>query len=166
MGNTLRYYVEGQCEKHLIDSFKSGENSRFKTGKVEVFNINNEILSKARMISFTKGTTLVLIYDTDVKPTQVFLNNINMLKSNKNISHIYHVQSVENFEDELVYSTCLKNINKMFDTQSSSEFKTKFVNSNIVSKLNSLNFNHQKMWIHIPKNDFKNYPQNSKSIKL
>ena len=38
----VRYYVEGQCEKKLIDTYKTKPEFVFCPGKVEVFNVVNE----------------------------------------------------------------------------------------------------------------------------
>lgn len=167
MANSFRYYVEGDCEKHFIDTFKSGKNPQLKAGKVEVFNILNEKLTNVRLISFTKGTTLIIVYDTDVAATEVFKNNLKLLEANDNISKIYHVQSVKNFEEEIVYSTNVNKINDVFETEGINEFKHKFVNSNVESKLKSINFKMELIWSRKSQsNVFSTYKQSGNYIKL
>lgn len=167
MASAFRYYVEGGCEKHFIDTFKSGKNPKLKAGKVEVFNILNEKLTNVRLISFTKGTTLILVYDTDVAITEIFKNNLKLLEANDNISKIYHVQSVNNFEDEVVYSTRVNKINEVFDTDGINEFKHKFVNSNIESKLKSIGFKIELIWSRKSQNsEYSSFKQSGNFIKI
>ena len=167
MSQIYRYYVEGECEQHFLDSYKSGINPKFHAGKVEVFNILTQKITQMRLINFSKNTSLVLVYDTDKSPTEIFEHNIELLKKNNNISQIIHVQSVQNFEDEVVYSTDIKNINELFNTKSSKEFKGKFIASNISTKLKSVHFDFAKIWSRKPLNsEFHKYKQNGNKIKF
>ena len=162
-----RYYVEGECEQHFLDNYKSGVNPKFHAGKVEVFNILTQKITQMRLINFSKNTSLVLVYDTDKSPTEIFEKNIELLKKNKNINQIIHVQSVKNFEEEIVYSSDIKNINELFNTRSSKEFKSKFISSNITTKLKSVHFDFVKVWSRKPFNsEFHKYKQNGDKIKL
>ena len=52
--------------------------------------------------------------------------NINLLKK-YNFKNVHHIQSINSFEDELVYSTSLTKINEMFNTKSVEEFKSRFI---------------------------------------
>ncbi len=165
MAGIYRYYVEGECEKHFLDTYKSGVDPVFHPGKVEVFNILTHVITQTRLINFSKNTTLVLVYDTDLSPTDIFERNLVQLKNNKNINKIIHVQSVKNFEEELVYSSDLNNINEMFNTKSVSEFKTKFNGANITKKMKKINFDFLKIWTRTPNKDFSKYKQDGKSIK-
>lgn len=165
MAGIYRYYVEGECEKHFLDTYKSGVDPVFHPGKVEVFNVMTHIITQPRLINFSKNTTLVLVYDTDQSPTDIFERNLEQLKKNKNISKIIHVQSVKNFEEELVYSSDLNNINDMFSTKSVSEFKTRFNGANITSKMKKINFDFLKIWSRNPPKSFSKYKQGGNEIK-
>lgn len=167
MGHIYRYYVEGECEQHFLDTFKSGKNPKFKAGKVEVFNVLTEKITKMRLINFSKSTSLVLVYDTDKSPTDIFEKNLELLQNNPNICEIIHVQSVNNFEEELVYSCNIKNINELFGTESAKEFKTKFISSNIETKLKKFGFDFKKIWSRKASREvFLKHKQNGKQIKL
>lgn len=166
MSIIYRYYVEGQCEEHFLNSFKSGKNPKFKPGKVEVFNIMTQKITPMRLINFSAGTTLVLVYDTDKSPTEIFENNLKQLKNNKKISKIIHVQSVKNFEEEIVYSSNVKCINEVFNTIGIIEFKKKFISANIENKMKTINFDFKKIWSRKSKlEEFKKYPQGGNKIK-
>ena len=165
MAGIYRYYVEGECEKHFLDTYKSGVDPVFHPGKVEVFNVMTHIITQPRLINFSKNTTLVLVYDTDQSPTDIFEKNLEQLKKNKHITKIIHVQSVKNFEEELVYSSDLSNINEMFSTKSASEFKTKFNGANITSRMKKINFDFLKIWSRNPPKSFSKYKQGGNEIK-
>ena len=143
---TTHYFVEGECEKKLIDEYKTGNNAIFYPGKVDVYNFINKKITLARLGSISKNTQIILVYDTDVLDETMLLENLNFLKS-KGFTNILHIQSIKNFEDELVYSTSIKNINEIFNTDSRNEFKNKFLKANnIKGKLTKISFDGSKMW--------------------
>ena len=62
-----QYYVEGECEEKLINTFKVPPYSYFKPGKVEVFNFIQKSISNQRLMALNRKTIIILIYDIDVK---------------------------------------------------------------------------------------------------
>ena len=81
-----------------------------------------------------------------MKETKTLEYNLSLLKK-FGFNKIYHIQSIKDFEDEIVYSTNLSNINDMFGTQSNDEFKKEFLHcSNLVKKLNGVKFDASKIW--------------------
>ncbi len=115
-------------------------------GKVEVLNVVQDKISNQRLMVLNPKTNIILVYDIDVEQTEILKYNINLLKKH-NFKNIYHIQSINNFEDELVYATSLKRINDMYHTVSVDEFKTKFVHQNdLLSKLKRINYDNSKMW--------------------
>ncbi len=146
MTKNFQYFVEGECEKKLINELKVPKNDLLLPGKVEVLNVVCEKISKQRLMVLKPNTNIILIYDVDVANTEILNYNIKMLKKYK-FKNIYHIQSINNFEDELVYATSLKCINEMYNTVSTNEFKTRFIHqNNLISKLNSINYDNSKMW--------------------
>ena len=72
--------------------------------------------------------------------------NVKILKES-GVSAIYHVQSLQNFEDEIVYATSLQDINDFFHTSRRGEFKSAFIaHKDIVAKLQKMDFDDQKIW--------------------
>ena len=146
MAKILQYYVEGECEEKLIKACQHEENG-FVIEKVDVFNPAEKIISKLRISQLKKDTTVILVYDTDVANEKILEDNVNYLKQSKNINAIYHVQSINNFEDEIVYSCDIASINDVFKTRSTNEFKTKFLtHKDIVKKLKSVGFDIKLIW--------------------
>ena len=146
MSKIYHYFVEGKCEEKLINCLKDYKINIIKPGKVEVFNFINEVISKNRLMVLNKSTYIVLVYDVDVNKTATLEKNLQLLKE-CGFKNIYHIQSIRNLEEEIVYSTDLKNINEMFKTKTIEEFKTKFIkHDNLYSKLLSIAFNKDKLW--------------------
>mgnify|MGYP003298596527 CR=1 FL=1 len=167
MSNIYRYYVEGECEAKFINTFKTGKNPKFISGKVEVFNINTEKITPMRLINMSRNTTIILIYDTDKPCSDIFDLNIKQLKENKNISNIIHVQSVANFEDEIVRHSNISSINDFFHTEGIKNFKHKFVISSIEKRFSTIDFDFSKVWTSKPTDaSYSKYKNSSNKIKI
>ena len=146
MAKIYHYFVEGECEEKLINVLKVPKANMILPGKVEVLNVVKEKISNQRLMVLNPKTNIILVYDIDIEQTEILKYNINLLKKH-NFKNIYHIQSINNFEDELVYATSLKRINDMYNTVSVEEFKTKFVHQNdLLSKLKRINYDNSKMW--------------------
>ena len=80
---------------------------------------------------------------------------------------VYHIQSIRNFEDEIVYSTKLKNINAMYGTENVEEFKNYFIHQDkLANRLNKENFEVEKIWSRVNKKaPFDKY-SNEESLKF
>jgi len=159
------YYVEGECEEKLINTFKIPPLSKFKPGKVEVFNFIQKHISNQRILSLNKNTIIILVYDIDVERTDILDENIKKL--NEFDFKVYHIQSIRNFEDEIVYSTKLKNINAMYGTENVEEFKNYFIHQDkLANRLNKENFEVEKIWSRVNKKaPFDKY-SNEESLKF
>lgn len=169
MASSLLYFVEGYCEKSFIRSFMFEDGYHFKPGKIEVLNLVNEKISKAKARTINKETTVAIVFDTDVENMDTFEENIRTLKTVSQLteSHIIFVPSIKTFEDELVYSCAnIKNINDLFNTKSVAKFKKKFIaHTSIVSKLNSEGFDFNLIWSREAKTPFDKYKNTAKRIK-
>lgn len=140
------YFVEGECEAKLIKELKDPSIQLFISGKIDVFNVVNQKLTINRLLSLNKDTVIILIYDIDVPKTEILEYNVNLLKKYQ-YKNVYHIQSINNFEDEILYSTNLKNICEMFNTEKRQEFKSRFISHrDLFNKLKDLNFDHTKIW--------------------
>ena len=140
-----QYFVEGECEEKFLNTFKIPPYSYYLSGKVSVFNFINKKISNQRLLALNPKTIIILVYDIDTNNTDILEENIKKL--NDFGFETYHIQSINNFEAELVYSSKIKNINELFKTTSKEEFKNKFIHhSNIPSKLEEIRFDHSKMW--------------------
>lgn len=146
MSKIYKYFVEGEFEEKLINILKTPPINCLTPGKVEVFNVIQDELSKQRLLSIKPNSIVVLVYDIDVNDDKILKINVEKLKQ-YGYKNIIHIQSIRNFEDELVYCSSVTSVNQIFKTQSKSEFKSKFMHSNnILNTLKNINFDISKLW--------------------
>lgn len=144
--NVFHYYVEGECEEKLINTYKKPPYSYFVPGKVEILNVVQKEISRPRITAFKANTIVIFVYDTDVENDEMIQRNVNKLK--KYGFRVYHIQSIKKFEDEIVYASRVKSILDVFKTDNEAEFKNHFIlQSNLPSKLLKVGFEIEKMWI-------------------
>lgn len=146
-----RYYVEGECERKIINNFKTVDGGlKFISGKVYVFNVLCELFNDNQLRDITNDTTFIFVYDTDdidINKLEILKKNITLLTNKRKIKKIIHVQSIKNFEDEIMFSSCIKNIDDVFKTKGKSSFKRAFINcDNLTSKFKTIKFNFSKIW--------------------
>ena len=160
IADLYKYFVEGECEKKFIDIYKNPENKKLLAGKVEVFNFINNEISNGRIMQIKRNTKIILVYDTDVNKTDILDKNIKKLKS-FGFKNIYHIQSIKNFEDEIVYATNITNITKFFDKcANKDEFKSMFLSANnggLFTKFKSYNLDFSKIWFRQDGANFNKY---------
>lgn len=61
-----QYYVEGEDERSLLNILKLDLRC-IESGKIDKFNVIQSRFTTARMRTLKTGTTVVLVYDTDVE---------------------------------------------------------------------------------------------------
>lgn len=169
MSKLIRYFVEGECEKKFLKSFMYLDCDCFIEGKVEVLNFVNTKISKPFARSIKKDTRVVIITDTDAGDTTILDYNIETLINISLIpvENIVVVQSVKNFEEEIIYSCSqIHDINQLLSTKGKDEFKKKFIaHKDLVSKLHSVGFSINKIWSRKANPPFDKYNNDSQKIK-
>ena len=125
MNNKCIYYVEGPCEQQLISALKE-EPARLLPGKVKVYNVVQNLIPKSQMLSIQPGTTVVLVFDTDVMQTANLKKNLELLNRYCGKLHIVFLPQVLNMEDELTRCTNVKNVSELTRSNSIRNFKTDF----------------------------------------
>lgn len=70
MKDIYQYFVEGEDEKHLIEVLKT-DIKLIMPGKVQIFNVVQEIIKDSRLKILSNNTTLVFLFDTDVENTNI-----------------------------------------------------------------------------------------------
>ncbi len=154
-----RYYVEGETEKKLIDENKIiNKDPKFLPGKVIVFNLLCQEFTSNQLRDVTEPTKFIFQYDTDKldkDKKERLKTNITIVSGLKHCKGIIHIQSVNNFEEEILYASDAKTIDSIFKTQGNNAFKKAFIAcSNINSKLKSINFDFDKLWSRRPNDVF------------
>ena len=166
-GNYYYYYVEGECEQSLLNALKSNLKC-IEMGRVETFNVVQNKFTIARVRPLQPGAIIVFIYDTDTQTSSNILKeNIKFLKERPEIKEVICIPQVKNLEDELKRACSIKNITELTKSSSNSDFKKDLIKcTNLGARLSSCKFDISKMWDKIPGNEFAQFGNDAKKIKL
>lgn len=74
------YFVEGQDEEKVVQVLKTDLRC-IVPGKVQVFNVIEQKLTKMRLMSLKPDTVVVLVFDTDTGKTATLLDNIRFFEN-------------------------------------------------------------------------------------
>lgn len=125
MKNNCIYFVEGQCEKKLIEALKE-EPQRLRPGKIKVWNLIKDEIPSSILLTIKEGSVVVLVFDTDVLQTDKLKKNIQNLKTRCKKINIVYLAQVLNLEDELVRCTDVSKVQDLTNSNSKREFKRDF----------------------------------------
>lgn len=140
------YYVEGQCEEKLLKILKT-DMRLIQPGKVIKRNVIQDKLRQVQLKTLKKGTTAVLVFDTDTDNTDILFENIELLKRETAISKVLCITQVENLEDEIVRSCNVNTAKELTNSKSTSSFKSDFIRaSNLKGTLENHDFCFQDLW--------------------
>ncbi len=150
-----QYYVEGEDERKLLSVLKT-EMECIVPGKIEVFNVVQEEITAIRLMQLKKGTTVILVFDTDEGNIEILRKNMNRLSRCQEVSSLICIPQVNNLEDELLRSCHIKQIKELLGSKSNKDFKHDLiVEKNLKKKLLNHGFDIQKFWNRNPENKFR-----------
>jgi hypothetical protein len=148
------YYVEGNCEKKLIDEFKK-QQLPIISGKIDIFNAIQEVFSNTRLRMLSENTVVILVFDTDTGIIETLYRNLEILKKHPHVKETWCVMQVHNLEDEIKRSTDVKEIKDLLGSKSNKEYKHDFIiEKNLYDKLKKHQFNFDRIWVTNPDNVF------------
>lgn len=157
--NQIRYFCEGETEQKLLRYLKDTKQKQIQSGQVKIHNLWEKKFKLTRQIN--KTGKLFFVVDTDkVGNTQIFLENIKLLKSYK----VCLIVQNKNLEDEFCFA-CGKVktpflFKSFYNVQSKKEFKSRFnKDNNLRHTLTKNNFNFNSLWVR--SNDFSNWLKNN-----
>ncbi len=160
-----QYFVEGLCEKKLIDELK--KNQMVIAGNVSVLNVKQKDISDGRLRLLTRNTIVILVFDTDTKDLSILKRNMEKLKESHNIRDIGCVMQVGNLEDELKRATGVRDEKDIIGCKSNKDFKGAFITEkNLLSKLTKHGFKFEKFWVSTPSWEYKDFDNSGRLIKL
>lgn len=146
MGKYYHYFVEGQNEEKIVQILKT-DLQFIVPGKVQVFNVIEQKLTKLRLMSLKSGTTVILIFDTDTKNVSTLIENIEFLKKEAMIKEVLCITQVKNLEDELIRSCDIKQIRDLTGSKSNSDYKRDMLKDHsFMKKLEKHKFDICKFW--------------------
>lgn len=159
------YFVEGEDEEKIVKVLKT-DLQCIIPGKVQVFNVVQQKLTKLRLMSLKPATTVILIFDTDTGKTPILLENIKFLKNNCNVKDVLCITQVKNLEEELIRSCDIKQIKELTGSKSNREYKHDLIkDTNFHQKLIKHNFNLELFW-NSKDEEFSDIQNNAEKIKI
>lgn len=123
--NNCVYFVEGSCEKTLINALKE-KPELIVPGRVKVFNAISRELTKSMLVTISSGTTVVFVFDTDVEITEHLKKNIKLVSTYCTGVKVVCLPQVFNLEDELVRCTDVSKVQELTGSKSLNDFKRDF----------------------------------------
>lgn len=164
--NYIQYYVEGECEEKLINVLKR-DLMVVKSGRVQKFNVIQNEITNARLMTLRPGTVVVLVFDTDTDNAEILNKNIEKLQACKSVADWVLIPQVKNLEDELMRSCNIRNIRELLGSRSNEEFKSDFIRvTNLADKLKSKKFDINLIWKESPSSPYQDIKNNAEKIKL
>lgn len=161
----VQYYVEGDDEKTLVDVLKT-KLGVIKPGKVQKLNVVQQEITDARLRTLSRGTMVVLIFDTDTDQLDILNKNLRRLKACSSVSEIVTIPQVPNLEGELIRSCNIRNIKELLNSKSREEFKSDLIRtSNLEKKLQEHQFNISLFWSKEPPAPYQNIANLSAKVK-
>ena len=165
--NRYEYYVEGQCEKKLLEVFKEQKNM-ILSGKIHVFNPIQELFKDLQLRTIQENTTVILVFDSDTDNLGVLPENISYLENNARIKEVWCVIQVRNLEDEIIRaSSDLRSIKDLTGSRTNREAKHDFImEKNLYLKMCAHGFDFSKIWITTPGGAYARITNDGEKIKI
>lgn len=167
MANSKYYYyfVEGQDEEKLVSVLKT-DLKYIISGKVQVFNVIEQKLTKLRIMSLKPNTIVILIFDTDSGNSEILLENIKLLQKETNVKEVICITQVKNLEQELIRSCNIKEIKELTNSKSNKDFKRDLIkDTQLGKKLLNHKFDFDIFWASEDKK-FQNVKNEAYKIKI
>lgn len=144
----IQYFVEGECEEHLIKSVK---NKYILSGKIKVLNVTMKKITLNHIRLLSPKTICVFVIDVDTylqgnNTTEILEKNIKLLESKK--FKVVLIPQINNLEEEIIYSTSVKKcFTELLGIASKKDFKKEFIKcTKLLEKLEEKNFDINKLW--------------------
>lgn len=146
MKRNFQYFVEGECEKVLVNALIRHFNL-IPPGKLRVLNICQKIFPDSLLFSLKPNSTVVFIFDTDVASPDVVVKSIKKVMASTTGVDVIVIPQNRNLEDELRASCRIREIRELTNSKSNKNFKTDFVRaSNVGALLENVSFDFSRLW--------------------
>ena len=162
----IQYYVEGEDEEKLLSVLKN-RLGFIKPGKIQKLNVVTQIITDMRLRTLTRGTMVVLVFDTDRGDVNILKKNIEILGECPSVSEIVQIPQVPNLEKELVRSCNIKKIEELLNSKSRTEFKSDLIHvSNLDKKLRDHQFDINRFWCEKPTPPYQDIENQAARVKI
>lgn len=165
-GTNVQYFVEGDNEKVIVNTLKN-KIKVIAVGKVQKFNVMQNIIPDTILRTLNRGTVVVLIFDTDTDNVNILKQNLQKLDKCSFISKVITIPQIPNLEGELVYSCSIRRITELLGSRSRVEFKSDLLHiTNLDSKLKEHEFSIEKFWSRTACTPYDDIKNDSNEIKI
>lgn len=167
MNRKCVYLTEGECEEKLIKALKENP-ALILPGKVKRFNVIQSELKTSNLVTFSPGSMVILVFDTDVDYTEHLKKNIELLKKRCAGVKVVTLAQVLNFEDEIKRCTDVNRAQELTRSQSLRDFKSavnKMKDSEFRNALERHKLDVAKLWTKEPPKGFDFIEQGAETIK-
>ena len=168
MNNKCIYYVEGECEEHLVNALKLAP-AKLIPGKVRVYNVIQKLIPKSQLLMIQPGTMVTFVFDTDVPVTGFLKKNIELLGKYCGRVKIVYLPQVMNLEDELVRCSDVKTAGELTKSRGKKNFKADFCRLKVQESRNTLERHHlevTRLWTTKVPEHFAFVKGNSELVKM
>ena len=134
-----------------------------------MYNVVQNLIPKSQMLSIQAGTTIALVFDTDVEQTAKLKKNLELLGRYCGKLHIVFLPQVLNLEDELVRCADVKNVSELTRSNSVRNFKTDFCKLKVKdcrAMLERHGLNFEQLWTTNVPEEFSFVKSNCNQIKV
>lgn len=161
------YLTEGECEAKLVRALQQPP-ALVRPGKIKKFNVIQNVLPASILMTFDPGSTVILVFDTDIEATEHLKLNLERLRKKCAAVEVLTIAQVHSFEEELERATDAAKVQELTHSESVSEFKT------AVNRMNAAQFrrvleNHHldmsELWSKAPPQAFGFLSQDSDKVK-
>lgn len=162
----VQYYVEGEDEQKLVNTLKT-KLGVIRPGKVQKLNAVNQEITNMHLRTLSRGTMVVLVFDTDAGNVDILKKNVKTLSECSAVSEVVLIPQVGNLEEELVRSCNIKKIEELLNSKSRSGFKGDLLHiSNLDKKLLEHEFDIRLFWNGVPTAPYQNIANQSARVKI
>lgn len=162
----IQYYVEGEDDQKVVNTLKT-ELGVIRTGKVHVLNVVEQEIPDTRLRALSRGTMVVLVFDTDTGNTEILNRNILKLRRCPSVSEVVLIPQVPKLELELVRSCNIKQIKELLNSRSDSDFKRDVIRvTNLSKKLKEHNFDINLFWNKKPGFPYQSIDNQADKVKI
>ena len=162
----VRYFVEGQDDKKVVDTLKS-KMGLIRPGKVDVFNVVAKEIKDMQLRTLSPGTMVVLVFDTDAGSKEILYKNIQKIKACKAVTEVVTIPQVPKLEIELVRSCDIRQIKDLLNSRTNEDFKRDVLRvTNLDNKLKEHKFNIELFWTGAPADPYQDIENQAAKVKL
>ncbi len=147
MKSNYLYFVEGECEKALIETLIQSFGI-LPPRKIKVLNICQKTFPPSLIFTLKPKTCIVFVFDTDAGNPDYVRETVKQISKSTTSVEIIVIPQCRNLEDELKRACHIREIRELTGSKTNSDFKRDFLKaSNLEKRLKTCHFDFSRLWI-------------------